>query len=71
MFARVCKIVGAPQHSCASGRREAVGIRCGVFLTVCRADGWGESRRWWYVHVFNRRISINLEFLVGLVVGVS
>jgi hypothetical protein len=58
-------------YSCARGRRDAARIRCGVFLTVCRANGWGGSRKWWYAYVFNRRISIKLEFLVGLVVGVS
>jgi hypothetical protein len=71
MFVKVCKIVGASQQSCAGGRREAVGIRCGVFPTVCRADGWGKSRRSWYAYVFNSRISIKLEFLVRLLVGVS
>ena len=71
IFVRVCKVVGVSNSSCARGRQEAVGIRCGVFLTVCRANGWSESRKWWYVCRFNRRNSIKLEILVGLVVEVS
>jgi hypothetical protein len=49
----------------------SVGVREGVASVVRMFVGWSLVDFWWYVVVFNRSISVYLEFPVGLVVGVS
>ena len=71
MFVAVCETVSASQQSFAGGLSGGRWYYVRCFPTVCRSGGRGKSRKWWYVCVFNRRISIKFEFLARLVVGVS
>jgi len=70
IFAVVRASVGAVHRSRVASREGAVGIRRDVFPAVRMFVGWGPVSFWWCVFIFNSRISVYLEFPVGLVVRV-